>query len=115
MLTTLNLQTIERTLKEQRANLMAFVEKKQASSNADDLSNPDNADRAMTFRQNNRESLLLDHIEGQIGDINQALKRLKTGAYGICTYCSKDIRPERLEIIPTAALCIECQRIQDSK
>jgi RNA polymerase-binding protein DksA len=59
--------------------------------------------------------LLLDHVERQLEDIDQALKRLDMDAYGICTSCGKNIQAARLEIMPTAALCIECQRIHDNK
>jgi DnaK suppressor protein len=115
MPTTLNLQTIKQTLEVQRANLAAFAEKKQATIEAISLSNPDKTDRAMTSRNKNREMLLLDHVEGQLDDIDQALKRLEIGTYGICTNCGENIQPARLDIMPTAALCIECQRIQDYK
>jgi DnaK suppressor protein len=115
MPTTLNLQTIKQTLKEQRANLSAFAEKKQTSINAKDLSNPDKTDHAITSQNRNRETLLLDHVEEQLNDIDQALGRLETGTYGVCTDCGKNIQPARLDIMPTAALCIECQRIQDKK
>jgi DnaK suppressor protein len=115
MPTTLNLQTIKQTLEEQRANLSAFAEKKQTSINAKNLSNPDKTDRAITSQNRNRETLLLDHVEEQLNDIDQALRRLETGTYGICTGCGKNIQSARLDIMPTAVLCIECQRIQDNK
>ena len=109
------MKTIKRKLEDQRANLWAFMEKKQNAINAKDLSNPDNSDRAMTSQIKDRENLLLEHVEGQLDDINQALKRIEVGTYGVCTYCGENIQPARLEIMPTAALCVECQRIQDRK
>ena len=115
MLTTLNLQTINQMLEEQRSNLLAFVATNQNSINARNLSNPDNADHALTSQNNNREMLLLNHIQGQLDDIDGALKRLETGTYGICTECGDNIQPGRLEIMPAAALCVICQRIQDNK
>jgi DnaK suppressor protein len=112
---TLNLQTINQTLKEQRVFLLAFLEKKRALINAEDLLNPDKADRAMISRNDNRETLLLEHAEQQLQDIDQALNRLERGTYGICSDCGENIQPARLEIIPTAVLCIKCQRILDNK
>jgi RNA polymerase-binding protein DksA len=114
MVITLNLQTIKQTLEEQRANLSVFVAKKQKSSNAKEISNSSFAERALSSRKNNRETLLLDHVERQLEDIDQALKRLKKGTYGLCTNCGDSIQPARLEVIPTADLCIECQRMQDN-
>jgi DnaK suppressor protein len=115
MSAALNLQTIKLTLEEQRASLSAFAEKKQAAIQGKSLSNPDKTDRAFTSQNRNRETLLLEHVEEQLNDIDQALRRLEKGTYGICTDCGKNIQPERLDIMPTAALCIECQRIQDNK
>jgi RNA polymerase-binding protein DksA len=115
MLTTINLQTIKQTLEAQRSSLFAFIATKQNSINLRNLSNPDNADHALTSRNDNREFLLLNHIQGQLDDIDGALKRLEIGTYGICTECGDHIQPGRLEIMPTAALCVECQRIQDNK
>jgi RNA polymerase-binding transcription factor DksA len=69
----------------------------------------------MASRDNNRETLLLDHVNGQLDDINQALKRIEKGIYGVCKDCGENIQPARLEIIPTAVLCVGCQRIQDNK
>jgi RNA polymerase-binding transcription factor len=48
----------------------------------------------------------LQHLEL----VEAALARLDAGAYGACTTCGRPIAPERLEAIPWAALCIDCQR-----
>ena len=48
---------------------------------------------------------------GQVlSEIDAALKRIEDGTYGICTKCSKEIVPERLEVYPWASLCIEDAR-----
>jgi DnaK suppressor protein len=115
MLPNLDLQTIKHTLEEQRSNLLAFAEKKQTAINAKSLSNPDKTDHAITSQNRNRETLLLEHVNGQLDDINQALRRIEKGIYGVCKDCGEEIQPARLEIIPTAVLCVDCQRIQDNK
>lgn len=43
-------------------------------------------------------------------DIDAALTRMAEGIYGKCTQCGVALRVERLEILPQAALCMECQR-----
>lgn len=43
-----------------------------------------------------------------IRQIDHALLSLKKGTYGICEKCGEPISEARLEIIPYAALCIEC-------
>lgn len=42
-------------------------------------------------------------------EIEEALKRLEHGTYGLCGNCEKPIRRERLEAVPFARLCIQCQ------
>ena len=42
--------------------------------------------------------------------IDAALKRIDEGTYGTCVSCGEQIRYERLEATPWAALCIDCKR-----
>jgi RNA polymerase-binding transcription factor DksA len=42
-------------------------------------------------------------------EIEEALKRLEHGTYGLCGMCEKPIRKERLQAVPFARLCITCQ------
>lgn len=41
--------------------------------------------------------------------IDHAIDRLDQGVYGTCEACGVEIPYERLEAIPDAVLCIECQ------
>lgn len=45
----------------------------------------------------------------QLHEIEDALKRIKNGTYGICEMCKKPIPKKRLEIIPYARFCVSCQ------
>ena len=49
-----------------------------------------------------------------IGEIDAALARLDAGTYGRCTRCGGQIAPARLEVLPHAAACIECQSHADA-
>jgi len=44
----------------------------------------------------------------EIHQIQEALKRISEGTYGICSQCGEDIDPKRLEALPTATRCIAC-------
>jgi DnaK suppressor protein len=46
-------------------------------------------------------------------DIENALKKIEKGNYGICELCGKKIEYKRLKHIPYARYCIECQKKQD--
>jgi len=41
--------------------------------------------------------------------IDEALRKLDEGTYGICEDCGEEISQERLDILPFAIYCIDCQ------
>lgn len=51
----------------------------------------------------------------RLEQIQSAIKRLKNGNYGACVLCGNMINPVRLEALPSAHLCIECQRQKEKK
>ena len=57
-----------------------------------------------------RDLALRDHNHQHLAEVDAALARLDAGSYGACTSCHRAIAPGRLEALPWAALCIECQR-----
>ena len=57
-----------------------------------------------------RDLALRDRSTRQLEAVDAALARLEDGTYGICR---SPIGEERLEARPWAALCIECQRLED--
>ena len=44
----------------------------------------------------------------EIHQIQEALKRISEGTYGICSQCGEEIDPKRLKALPTATRCILC-------
>ena len=49
-------------------------------------------------------------LEQGIREINQALKKIKNGTYGICEECGRPISLNRLKIRPQAIYCIKCKK-----
>ena len=47
--------------------------------------------------------------------IDDALKRLDDGSFGVCQTCNQPIAMSRLKAVPYASLCIECQRSKEQK
>ncbi|MEI2639042.1 MAG: TraR/DksA C4-type zinc finger protein [Microthrixaceae bacterium] len=45
----------------------------------------------------------------QLEAIDHAIKRFDLGAYGTCEACGVEIPFERLDAVPDAVLCIDCQ------
>lgn len=53
--------------------------------------------------------------ELMLAEVEDALKRMDDGTYGICRHCGQAIDTARLKALPTAALCFECQELRDSR
>lgn len=47
--------------------------------------------------------------------VEEALEAINSGSYGICRSCGKEIPKERLEALPYAPRCVECQRRQETR
>ena len=58
-----------------------------------------------------RDLALRERNQHQLEAVESALARLADGSYGTCIRCGNPIAPERLEALPWAAYCIDCQRI----
>jgi DnaK suppressor protein len=42
--------------------------------------------------------------------IDGALERIKRGRYGLCEECGDQIEPARLDVVPFALYCLNCQK-----
>lgn len=48
-------------------------------------------------------------LENRLKEINDALEKIKTGGYGICENCKKEIENGRLQTYPAAKTCLKCK------
>ena len=58
-----------------------------------------------------RDLALRDHNVLHLEQVVAAIARLEDGSFGACLRCGRPIAPERLEALPWAAHCIDCQRL----
>ena len=60
-----------------------------------------------------RELAMRERATLHLEAVDAALARLDTGSDGPCARCGRAIGSERLEALPWAAHCIECQTLVD--
>ncbi len=65
------------------------------------------ADLGSEMFERAKDIALLENAERHLTDINEALARIETGAYGTCRACGQPIPFERLQAMPTAAYCVK--------
>lgn len=68
----------------------------------------DNYDRefSLGLASNERKSLY---------ELDDALKRIEEGTFGVCDDCKGPITKIRLKAVPSARLCIKCQQKREKK
>src|SRR5262245_65384637 len=70
----------------------------------------DLVDAALDSAQDEINSQLAEVESRELASIENALERMRTGHYGVCEGCGCKIKVERLNALPYATTCIECQR-----
>jgi RNA polymerase-binding transcription factor DksA len=49
-------------------------------------------------------------LRSNLRDVQRAVTKMDAGTYGICERCGRRISLERLEALPWAVRCIDCQQ-----
>lgn len=101
-------------LLDKQEELMRLVSKSdQDGREADEEGTQDLADKAANaytkeflFHQSNDNRQTLSMV-------NEALDRIRVGSYGICQVCEQEVQTKRLDAVPWARHCIECQEKED--
>ncbi|MEJ2245588.1 MAG: TraR/DksA family transcriptional regulator [Acidobacteriota bacterium] len=98
-------------LLQKQLSLTEMVHKTEGYGREKDSDIQDMADKAV-------ESYTKEFIYGKsAGDrqilqlISEALARIEEQTFGICTHCENPIQHKRLEAVPWARYCIECQAL----
>ena len=57
-----------------------------------------------------RFAALVTQLTDQLKEIEAAQERVSDGTYGYCISCKQMIDTDRLAILPTATLCLHCEK-----
>ena len=76
-----------------------------------DIANDDPQDSDLALHDVIQELALKlgDQESKMVADIDQALRRMEEGSYGMCVRCGREIDERRLEAVPTARYDATCQ------
>lgn len=111
-MTTIDTEAIRKRLEEERSSLIGDIDsldvEHQSQEDSAGISNHA-ADEATEVFTRERDLTLRENSNDMLEQVEAALQRLDDGTYGTCARCGKQINPERLEALPSAAYCITCQ------
>lgn len=108
------LSSIRQQLEEEKTLVVARASQ---LSLQDPFVDPDRInDNAATDREASEESnhdrtlALVEELKNRVQSIDEALVRIGVGSYGFCTSCGDMIDTDRLAVLPTATLCLVCEK-----
>lgn len=59
--------------------------------------------------------MMMEGTRDKIRLLNDAMRRIADGSYGICEMCGENIQETRLEVIPYATYCVACKEKSEDK
>lgn len=102
---------LDRRLEELR-HTRAAARREDAGMIEGELSHVDNhpGDQGTETHEQEIEASTEVYLDEEEHRIEDARRALREGTYGTCVDCGRDIPQDRLEAVPEAIRCIDCQR-----
>ena len=102
-------EKIQRQLLEHKAALLKRIEEVTNDVRHKDRPlDPDFAEQAVE-RENEEVMDAIGHASRrEVAAIDHALAQIKSGDYGVCVGCGKQIPEARLEVLPYSTRCVDC-------
>lgn len=112
-MTTFDIASAEKTLREERARLIHQLEELGAAETGDLRSDIDFggsfADAAAVTAERTEVLGVVESLKAQLSSVDRALSHIEDGTYGTCEDCGRQIALARLEARPASVLCIDCK------
>jgi RNA polymerase-binding protein DksA len=67
------------------------------------------ADLASETFEREKDLAIGESVQSLLDQVHTALEKVERGTYGICDACGRPIKRARLQALPFATLCLECQ------
>ena len=102
---------LQRRLETRRVELAGLID---VGRRTDEPISPDKAIGRLTrqdaLQQQQMAAELRRRNEQELIRIENALRAMREGTYGVCQRCDESIAPARLAAMPYAALCVRCAK-----
>src|SRR5476649_2259640 len=108
-------QHFTKILQKWKQDLMQEVDRTVDHMKDEAANFPDPSDRASQEEEFSLELRTRDRERKLIKKIEDALERLRDPDFGYCEACGIEIGLRRLEVRPTATLCIDCKTLSEIK
>ena len=107
-------QALHQRLQNQRAEIInMYKQDLRAGQESADDGTEDIVDRANNAYNRELMFSLSDNERATLLQIENALARMDEGSYGRCANCGQTINVLRLEAVPWARFCIDCQELAE--
>ncbi len=100
---------LNRFLNEELERLQKAIETQEEMTQPGVHQVGDDGDHALTHTDQGQHKAVVEHLKQLLSQVEAARERLAAGTYGICMDCERPIPAERLEALPYATLCVNCQ------
>lgn len=105
---------LKQRLQTQRDEIIAMYKQDlRAGQESADDGTEDIVDRANNHYNRELMFSLSDNERSTLLQIENALKRMEEGTYGRCANCGQTVNILRLEAVPWARFCIDCQELAE--
>jgi len=109
-------EEMKKLLLEMRGKLIdGLKDQMQKETDHKDVEIGDDYDFANKERDRELSLLLSSRDRGKLTQIDNSLKRIEDGTYGICEECEEQISLARLKVMPFARLCVSCQEEEERR
>ena len=113
-LTKKEMEKYRRLLDEKKASLSAEIAKtRSAEEETTEESTQDIADKAVSSYTREFLYSLTDGERNTLLHIDDALGRIDVGTYGLCLNCGQLMTEKRLNAVPWAPYCLDCQELNE--
>ena len=115
-------ETVKNSLEREVRRVNRFIEtlrrgrrSEEMESGGDNTPLSDVVDATQMVEEKEIDTQLLTWLTDRAVELDRALYRIEEGTYGTCARCERPIHPERLQALPEAPFCLECQKAAEAE